>query len=389
VVKLSNLSPGKKTNSILHVISGDLWAGAEVQVFESLKEIKNKANFNVEVVVFNDGILFQELKQVGYDPFLIQESQKSGFQMIKEMTSIIKKIRPEIIHVHAYKEHIFGQMAVYLAKISCKLVRTFHGMSEVPKLISFKKKVKSTFIHQIERYLLSRSENYIIAVSEDLKKYLTSAYPKAKITRIYNGISVEKKKVISKNSVRSKYNVAKDVFWIGTLARLAEPKNLEMLFYVGKELKSKNIKFVISIFGIGPLENILRQKIHEEELQGYVRMEGFIQNVTPVLKSFDLFVLSSIHEGLPISLLEAVSLEIPVVCTDVGGIREVISDQNSGLLVPSNSVGDFVDAILTLYNDKKLAVNFAKNAKINFEKIFAIEKTNSELLKFYTSLIKK
>jgi glycosyltransferase involved in cell wall biosynthesis len=107
-----------------------------------------------------------------------------------------------------------------------------------------------------------------------------------------------------------------------------------------------------------------------------------------MLASIDLFVLCSLHEGLPMSLLEAISLEVPVVCTDVGGIKEVITQNHSGLLVPSNDHHRLTEAINKLIKNEALRDKFTSNAKKVVEQAFYVDNTNKKLIDLYHDILR-
>jgi len=372
---------------ILHIISGDLWAGAEVQIFHSLKNLIKQTDLSVSVILFNEGMLNNKLNQIGIKTFLIDENIHSALVIIRKIKKILKQVKPNIVHVHAYKEHLLGRLAVLITGVPINIVRTFHGMSDVPQFIPLIKKAKSASIHFIERKFLDNPRLNIIAVSKEAERFLKTNYMKSQVIQIHNGIYIPEDRVYAISTVRKKYNVAQDKFWIGTLARLAEPKNLDMLIRVGQNLKKRGINFKISIFGNGPLKDHLKSLIISENLESFVHLEGFVPDVYPLLKSFDLFVLTSYTEGLPMSLLEAMSLATPVVSTKVGGISEVIKNNYSGILVENGHTEEFSEAIIRLYHDPELRRVLASKAADTIKKFFSIEETNKKLIRLYASIL--
>jgi glycosyltransferase involved in cell wall biosynthesis len=374
---------------VCHIISGDLWAGAEAQAFHTLSDLQKQKKADLAVILFNDGILRQRLRDNGIETIVIDENKHNALVMAMILTRLICKMRPAIIHVHAYKEHILGQIANMLNFNRSTMVRTFHGLSDVPKGLSLIKHIQSSIMYRIEKWFLNLGSNlYIIAVSQDLQNFLKRSFPKATIMQIYNGIPRIDKKLINKKEIRSEYGVREDTFWIGTFARLAKPKNLGLLIDAGKELRLQGNDFRISIFGEGPLKQKLQTQIDQNNLQDHVKLEGFKINIIPMLASIDLFVLCSLHEGLPMSLLEAISLEVPVVCTDVGGIKEVITQNHSGLLVPSNDHHRLTEAINKLIKNEALRDKFTSNAKKVVEQAFYVDNTNKKLIDLYHDILR-
>jgi L-malate glycosyltransferase len=373
---------------LLHVISGDLWAGAEAQVYYTLSDLQARQIIKFTVVLFNNGILQQRLNEQGIETIVIDEQQHDALALVVGLRRLLVSNKPPILHVHAFKEHILGYFANVLALGRSTMVRTFHGMSEVPSGLRGLRAWKSRAVHRIEKSLLKQGANsHIIAVSKDLEHYLSREYPQAVVTQIYNGIPTRDPREIGRHEIRKEFGVAEDRLWIGTVARLVEPKNLGLLIDAGCELRRTGIPFKISIFGDGPLRPQLQQKIAQEQLQNHIALEGFKKNIHAILASFDLFVLCSLHEGLPISLLEAISLGVPVIGTNVGGIKEVITHMQSGLLVQNNDLQGLVESIKLLKADEILRRELGENAKNHFEREFTIIRTNEKLVELYNGIL--
>jgi len=372
---------------IIHIVSGDLWAGAEVQVFHTVFNLHRQHDFSYAVIIFNDGILSRKLQEAGIRCMVLDESKLSGIKMLGIMTRCLHDLRPDVVHVHAYKEHIFGKLACLLSRSRAKIVRTFHGMSEPLKGLPFFKSLKSNVVHKIEKYFMQNCN--IIAVSKDLEESLSSSFPNASVTQIYNGMPVPKMDSSSIVRAREEYDIDARTFWIGSVARLEKIKNLEMLIDVGNELKKNGMSFKISIFGIGSQKEHLQNLIAQNDLQKQVKLEGFEKNIMPVLMGLDVFTLCSFHEGLPMSLLEAMFAETPVVCTSVGGIKEVVTNNISGCLVPVNDVSAFCKAIIRVKDDITFRDKLIDNAKRKVQDRFSIQNSNISLLKFYNKIISK
>jgi hypothetical protein len=137
---------------ILHIISGDLWAGAEAQAFYTLSDLQKQRKPDLVVILFNDGILRKRLDENGIETIVIDENKHNALIMTLILARLIRKMRPAIIHVHAYKEHILGQIANMLNFNRSTMVRTFHGLSDVPKGLSVVKHIQSTIMYRIEKW---------------------------------------------------------------------------------------------------------------------------------------------------------------------------------------------------------------------------------------------
>lgn len=375
-----------RTNKIVHIISGDLWAGAEVQVYHTLKYLNYNNNMQFYTILFNDGILNINLKKEGIKTIIIDEKENNTIKMIIKITKLLYWIQPNIIHVHAYKEHLLGSLAAIFSGNKAYIVRTFHGITNVKKN---SKGIKTILLQKIEKFILNRKSLNIIAVSKDIQKLLEVHSNRAKITQIYNAVDSNIINIIDKDEkeIREIYNIKNNTFWIGSIARLEKTKNLELLIDVAIILKDLRIDYIISIWGEGRLKNKLQEKINKNKLQNHVRLEGFESNILPVIKALDVCTLCSLHEGMPMSILEAITLGTPVVCTEVGGVKELIMNYYNGILVRSNDKYDLANAFIEIKNDVKLKKIFARNSQEMLRKKFDIKNTNKKLLDLYEKII--
>jgi L-malate glycosyltransferase len=372
---------------ILHVISGDLWAGAEVQVYNTLRTLNKRGYFLLACVVFNDGILKVKLENERIATFLIDENKLYSIEMLWEFKRVINKHKPHIIHVHAVKEHFIAWMSSLLFFRSIPIIRTVHGENSVPDGIPFMKKIRAEVIVFLDKLMKKYMSNAVIAVTKDLEQRFIKNKYKGKIFRIYN--AVENSNQLQQDNiktVRDAFEVNKK-FWIGTAARLEEIKNIQMLIHAGSHLKEKGIPFKISIFGDGSLKHVLQDLINEKDLNENIFLHGFQSNVIPIVQALDVFVLCSFHEGLPMSLLEAMSCGTPAICSAVGGMKEIIEHGYNGLLVESNDSKALAEACLILYMNKVKSDQLAENAKITVNNNFSLETAVNQLRDIYYDFV--
>lgn len=372
---------------IFHIISGDLWGGAEAQVFQTLTHLTPPWENRTIALLFNDGPLKRRLDASGVRTILIDENKHGPWGIIRELSRLMRAFDPGIVHVHAYKEHVLGQLALYLSGGSRNVFRTFHGITAIPKGIPLFRRLKSVVVHRVEKFFLNHEGINIIAVSQDLEGFLIKKFPRARVTQIYNSIRYPLEKEYDEGGVRERFTVGKRTLWIGTLARLVEVKNLPLLIDVAQYLKSLDVDFVVSIFGDGPLRGSLQRRIDAGGLNDCVRLEGFNADILAIVKKFDIFAITSFHEGLPMSLLEAMAVGTPVISTDVGGISEVIVDGESGLLVRGMDPAVFGDKIMRLYEDTDMRIRISENGQRVVRERFDILKNNRLLENLYGEVL--
>lgn len=366
---------------ITHIIPGDLWAGAESQVYYTIYQFVRSTNHEVSIILFNEGELSRRLSRENIAIHVIDESVYSDVTICKMIKNILKESNPDIIHAHEYKSHILSAIAKLLSASQCKIVRTYHGQTVTPF------KVKPLAISFLEKIVLRFHTDRIIAVSKDIRSELSKMYPGTQVSLISNAIMPYADNGTESSIVRSRYGIGSDILWIGTAVRLVDIKNIDMLINAAKELRQRSSKeFRVSIFGEGPLEGSLKKKIESYHLVDNVILHGQCNNMLPVLKALDIFVLTSFNEGLPMSLLESMSVGTIPVCTSVGGIPEVIEDEVNGFLVDSNNASQMADVLMLLNNNRDIINNMGIIAQNGVLKRFSLDKAVSALSKLYESL---
>jgi glycosyltransferase involved in cell wall biosynthesis len=357
---------------IVHIISGDLWAGAEAQVFSTLSCLSRIKGNDLLCILFNSGILKEKLDTINIKTVVLDESLANNLFLLWNLHKTINTVKPHIIHVHRVKEHLLSTAASFTMRRKIPIVRTVHGSRAASRRLPLNQYLKSSLAVTLDNLLIKYFSSAIIAVSKDLEKEFIQLKVRGKIYQIYNSIDTENPApAITKEEIRRQYRV-NGLFWIGTAARLVEVKNLPMLIEAATYLTESKIPFKISIFGDGPLKTELLDLIARSNLAGKVELQGFVQDIRPIINSLDVFVLSSQHEGTPMALLEAILLKTPVICTSVGGMKD-----SKGL----------ADRIMKCYEGRDEAVKITENARKVLEDKYSLIKATKSLYNVYRELI--
>lgn len=378
---MSSIEEIKKIK-VLHIISGDLWAGAEAQVYHTLSEIQKRGDTNLYCITFNHGILYNKLVEEGIQASCLDEKNNGSLNLLRGIAKIINRINPHIIHTHSIKEHFLGKLATATTGKVIPMVRTVHGISRAPERLPLKKKIRSELVVLLDELLKKHFSDALIAVSKELESSLKKNRVQGRIYQIYNAIDPYKFVVPDRENIRGEYG-ARNKFWVGTAARLAEPKNLQMLIMAAKMLAQKQYPIMVSIFGDGPLRIELQALIDAHSLHDFVKLHGFHDNIIPVINALDAFVLCSFHEGLPMVILEAMMLGTPLVCTAVGGMKEIIEDEKTGLLIQSNNITELAKALIKIYEGTVPVGFMTQSAKEMVLDKFTTKKTTEQLLNAY------
>jgi glycosyltransferase involved in cell wall biosynthesis len=178
-----------------------------------------------------------------------------------------------------------------------------------------------------------------------------------------------------------------DVPWVINVGNLYPVKGQRNLIKAFAKVHESFPTALLSIVGRGDLERELKNEIAKLALENNVILHGFKDNVNKFLCQGDLFVLASLSEGLPISILEAMASGVPVISSDVGGIRELVSHNETGLLVPAGDEKALADAIISTLSNPSKGLEMTKNASRMVEKRFSVNKMVSSYQDLYDRLI--
>jgi glycosyltransferase involved in cell wall biosynthesis len=175
--------------------------------------------------------------------------------------------------------------------------------------------------------------------------------------------------------------------WIGTIAEYHPNKGLLYLIDAIADVRATHDKVVCVLIGDGELRQELQTQIEQRGLAQHVFLAGFLEDAATYLSAFDVFVLPSLKEGLPYALLEAGTVGLPFVGSDIPGIQEVVTDMSSGIIVRSRQPREIAGALSLLIEDPKRRASFGHNLKKLIQEDFALEKMLDTTRALYTHLL--
>jgi glycosyltransferase involved in cell wall biosynthesis len=370
----------RKRRRITHIISGDLWAGAEVAVAGLLPGLQ--LEYDVSALLFNEGVLSRRLRQKGIEVSVIQEGGSiRDIPMLTKICRVLREKRSELVHTHDYKETVLGVPAGKLAGVD-RFVCTQHGAPEQFRGFA---RLKNGLYLLFDRLVIGCCVDRIISVSEDLRRRLIVRYPPERVVTVHNGIELTTKRPADRVERKRQLGIPSSRKLVGTVGRLTPVKGIHHLLKAARLILKARQDVVFVIAGDGPLKNELRKMARELEIHDSVLFLGFREDVIEVMSMMDVFVLTSLHEGIPLSLLEAMGLGLPVVATKVGGIPEVIEDGRSGILVQPGSAEAIAEAILDMLSARAEAIGSQGRKRVLEE--FSTERTVRRTADIYRQLL--
>jgi len=304
----------RDTLKIVHIISGDRWAGAEVQAFTLLNELKSK--LSLKVIVLNRGILERRLRAEGIEVCVFDESKHSTIILFFKIWKFLLNAAPHLIHTHRIKENILGNLANVLSTRAIS-VRTAHGAPE------FKQSGLSAILPTLDQFVGNHLQQAVIAVSNDLAKILAQYFDVSKIHTIENGVDQLR---LRKTAQHADFKKEGDgTLHIGMVGRLDPIKRVDLFLEAIALIQHEGdgLKRHFHLFGEGHLDGTLRAQATTLGLEQQITFHGHRSDISDCIYSLDLMVMPSDHEGMPMAVLEALALGTAVVAHDVGGLQEL------------------------------------------------------------------
>ncbi len=284
----------------------------------------------------------------------------------------VKNQRIDIIHTHGFKADIYGWIVAKLAKK--EIIATKHGWTHSSSRIRFWENADVLLLPWFDK---------IIVVSEQLKNDLSkNNVAMKKMAVIQNGIEIEQSENSRLDMLKKSIGISKNDLVVGIIGRLSIEKNHRFFIDVANRLTSifPSIKFLI--VGNGSLREELEKYAKSLKLSNVI-FTGYRSDVKQIMCAMDVVVSTSLREGVPIALLEAMSVKKTIVATAVGGVQKIIIHGKTGFLVPLNRLEEFTQYVKKLLDDKNLRKSFGENAFQFLEKNYSYQSMVSEYLSIY------
>lgn len=298
-------------------------------------------------------------EKYGVNPLLISEMQrepnfKNDRKALKKLKEIILTYQPDIVHTHASKAGALGRKAAFDCAVPI-VVHTYHGHV----FHSYFNWWKTKLYQAIEKRLAKKTTG-IIAISELQKNDLALKYKickPEKIEIINLGLDLgpfNENKTDNRNKTRTAFGLNDSEIAIAIVGRLAPIKNHDLFLKCASVIHEKTSKKVVYfIVGGGEEFTSIEEKVNALKAKGIdIRMTSWIKDINTFNAGMDILCLTSKNEGTPVSLIEAQAAGIPFVATKVGGIKDIVSENNTGYLVDLNDSDAFIEKLLHLIENE-------------------------------------
>ncbi len=347
------------------LVTSQDWGGVQAYVLDLAKALKSR-DLPVMVCAGGQGQLGERCKDAGVEfvelKHMIRDINPiSNLRALFELISLFKKYQPHTVHLNSSMMGAVGSFAARIAGIK-RVVYCIGGWAFNEQIPSWKKSIYMT-----TEKISARWKDVIICVHPGDEKMALDMKikPREKVMTIPNGISVNsfQAQLRDRTSARSTLDVKPETIVIGTVANSYPPKNLFWYLEVCKTITDKHPDYRFVIIGDGPLFEDLKAKHAALNLQGRVILTGRMES-NLLYKAFDISVLPSTKEGMPLAVLESMAAKVPCVVTDVGGCRWMLQDEqgSAGLIVQPNNADQLIEALEKLAADPLLREQLSERA---------------------------
>lgn len=357
---------GKKTR-ILHIIESGGPGGAETVLLNIVNHL-DRSKYHSIVALLRRGWLQKMLKKNSISTILLNSDRSYDVGFLLRLWRTIKEHRIDLVHSHLPDINLYSCLAGFAAGVP--VVTTYHG-----RITSRRKSISPD---GLKYSLIRKLSTRIVAVSDWLKDDLvqSAGFPPRRLKRIYNGVDWKRfDPAFDSLAKRKELQIASDEKVVGMVANL-RPAKAYQYFVRAAAIIAENapkVKFLI----IGEEEDRLRERVTKEVealgLADKVILLGFREDVPELLRLLDVFVLSSVSEGLSIATIEAMAAGVPVVVTRSGGPQELVVDGRTGFLVPPKDQRSLAERTLLLLNNRKLATSMGKEAQAQVRTKFSTD----------------
>jgi len=367
---------------IMHLISSIGLFGAEKLLLDLATE-QNRAGTEAWVVglknLYNphEEVLLESEKR-GLPVFPIESRHRFDLGCVGALSEFIRVNEIQLIHTHNIKADIHGVLAG--AKTKTPVVATNHGWTDAD--------AKLRFYETIDAFVLRHFVKRVVAVSRSAKEWmLKRGIPPDKIDIVRNGTPLRESKVASPEA-RKQLGLTDDALTIGAVGRLSPEKGHRFLIEAAGRILEKDPRVRFVVFGEGPSQSELEGLVNSRGLKDKVTLAGFQPDPDVIYGALDILVQPSLREATPLVILEAMSFGKPIIAARVGGVPDLITDNETGVLIPPASVEALSGSIMRLLKDGALRVRLGERAREVARREFSVEKMTQSYSKVYEEVLR-
>jgi glycosyltransferase involved in cell wall biosynthesis len=351
--------------NVLHLIESSEPGGAEAVLLSIAKGLRDKGHTSVAGLL-QPGWLHDELKQCGIPTVLVDQRRAYDLGCLRTLSRLVRRLQIDIIHSHEFMMNVYGSLAGSYEGVP--VISTVHGKNYYP----LRRRRRLAY-----RIIVSRLST-MVAICEDMKRFLTAriGIPKDSILTVHNGIDSRPfERAAGEAAVaatKRELSIPADSPVVGTVGMLVPEKDHSTFLKAAQLVVRQWPGAIFLVIGSGRLQDSLMAEASRAGIENRVRFAGFRSDIAALLHAMDVYVCSSVSEGLSLSILEAMAAAKPVVATDVGGNPELVVDDATGFVVPARDPSRLAERITFLLEHDELARELGRNGQRRVEQRFTL-----------------
>ena len=354
----------------LHIDTARTWRGGQNQVLTTLMGLRALGHRTM-LVAHSEGELRQRAAE-GLDLIPLAPKTEMDLSAAWRLSRILKQLKPDIIHTH--DPHGVAMAAIALS-MSTQLAK--------PPLVAARRVDFHLRGNSLSRWKYRQVDCFICASEAIRQMLIGDGVPAARAVTVHEGIDIERVELAEPANLHADFWLPHHAPIVGNVAALVPHKGQRHLIDAAKIVVQQvpDARFVIA--GEGELRPALERQIKDFHLEKHVLLAGFRPDVLSVHKAFDIFVMSSVTEGLGTSLLDAMAAGKPIIASRTGGIPEVVANGETGLLVPPRDHEALAEAVVRMLNDAELRRGMGEAGRARARALFSAERMVQNTLNVY------
>lgn len=355
------------------IVLPQLWTGGIQKMNLELAAHINDPRVEVTILSLypnSDSIFDKQAKEQGVKVVYLDKKPGVDLSIIWKINRFMKQYKPDVIHINQ-------RMTTYvllpmLLRRTKKRIYVVHSLADTDS---------RGITRKINRFAFHHFNLIPVAISETCRASISNVYgiKEGKIPCIYNGVELEKYRRTSPYP-----SLASSECIFITACAFRKEKNLPLMVEAFAEIHNKNENVRLVMLGDGEMMDIVKQRVNELHIENVVELPGNVYDVSQRLQAAHVYVLASDWEGLPVSVLEAMSAGLPIVATKAGGVVDIVEDGTNGFLTEIGNKDQLANAMLKLATDSELRMKFSK-ASERLSHNYGMDQCVENYIQLYTS----